>query len=43
MSDQKRAVDGLKNPLRFIFLLFSFLGRGGGGQGIQGEWPEFID
>lgn len=27
MSDQTRAVDG---PLRFIFLLFSFLGRGGG-------------
>lgn len=26
MSDQTRAVDG---PLRFIFLLFSFLGRGG--------------
>ena len=30
MSDQTRAVDG---PLRFIFLLFSFLGRGGGGVG----------
>ena len=28
MSDQTRAVDC---PLRFIFLLFSFLGRGGGG------------
>ena len=37
MSDQTRAVDG---PLRFIFLLFSFLGRGGGGgvgQCMQGE------
>ena len=30
MSDQTRAVDGLINPLRFIFLLFSFLGRGVG-------------
>ena len=38
MSDQTRAVGG---PLRFIFLLFSFLGRreGGGGVGqcMQGE------
>ena len=33
MSDQTRAVDG---PLRFIFLLFSFLGRGAGGGG--GGW-----
>ena len=33
MSDQTRAVDG---PLRFIFLLFSFLGRGGGGGGGGG-------
>ena len=33
MSDQTRAVDVLINPLRFIFLLFSFLGRVGGGWG----------
>ena len=33
MSDQTRAVDGLINPLRFIFLLFSFLGGGGWGAG----------
>ena len=33
MSDQTRAVDG---PLRFIFLLFSFLGKGGGG-GVWGS------
>lgn len=34
MSDQTRAVDG---PLRFIFLLFSFLGRGEGGGGGVGQ------
>lgn len=35
MSDQTRAVDGLINPLRFIFLLFSFSGRGVGGRACK--------